>query len=118
MKQDRLRFERSISRAIEEIQRKEKTRCQVQGGNGNYSNRIQPFQIRHAPGNVKHYREADFKNDIPPEKLRILSKLVDLFREKTEEIDLLKPVVSADIQEIDEILLQMHSILEGVSNEM
>ncbi len=117
MNKDKLMFEGSIFRTIEEMQSRGKTRCQIQGGDAKYSNEIHPIQIRHTPGIVKHYKEADFRNCLTPEKLRRLSILVGLFKEKTEEIDLLKPVVFADIEEVDEILLQLHSILKGVSNE-
>lgn len=114
MGKERLMFEGSIFRAIEEIQRNGKTRCQVQGGNGNYSNEIHSIQNRHTPGIVKHYREADFKNDIPPENLSKLSRLIDKFRELTEQLDPLKPVSATEIKGIDDILQQIHSTLEGL----
>lgn len=62
----------------------------------------------------KEEQVARFKEEM----LRKLSILVGMFMEKTEGIDLLKPVVSTDIKEADEILLQLHLIMKGVSNEM
>lgn len=104
-------FQSCISRAVKGIQSGGRVQVVEVPPTSSHPNRIIHLDPWRCPGTVSEYRESDYSQVLSPDKLRMLTDLVNSFQTMTQEFNPNAPVPEAEGKKADALILRINDII-------